>query len=93
MPVDDVVVVEVTLVLVVVAGSAMTGAATFRGAMGRSLTRSSAALTICQVRVVASPTTTSQPKKRVNRLTSGLSQASPAWFLNAISRFHQAGPD
>jgi hypothetical protein len=76
----EVVVVARRVALVVVEESAMAGAATFRGAMGRSLTWSSAALTICQVRVVASPTTTSQPKKRVNRLTPGLSQTSPAGF-------------
>jgi hypothetical protein len=64
-----VVVVDARVVLVVVAASVMTGAATFSGAMGLSLTRSSAALTICQVTVVDSPTTTSQPKKSVNRLT------------------------
>ena len=88
----EVVVVDATVVLVVVDESTMAGAATLSGAMGRSLTRLSAALTICQVRVVASPTTTSQPKKRENRLTSELSQTSPARLLNGVSRFHQARP-
>ncbi|MEE8405654.1 MAG: hypothetical protein V3S32_00725 [Acidimicrobiia bacterium] len=45
------------------------GAATLRGDEGRSLTRSSAALTICQVRAVVRTTTTSHPPANASRLT------------------------
>jgi hypothetical protein len=45
------------------------GAATLRGDEGRSLTRSSAALTICQVRAVVRTTTTSHPPVNASRLT------------------------
>lgn len=57
--------------------SVITGAATFSGAMGRSLTRSSAALTICHVIVVASTSTKSQAPARLQRFTLRLSQDPP----------------
>jgi hypothetical protein len=44
------------------------GAATLRGDDGRSLTRSSAALTICQVRAVVRTTTPSHPPINASRL-------------------------
>lgn len=67
---------DVELVMLEVVAPVMTGAATLRGARGRSLTRSSAALTICQVRVVARTRTPSHAANRLNRFTLELSQES-----------------
>lgn len=68
---DDIVLSAVVLVV-----SARAGAATLSGATGRSLTWSSAALTICQVTIVAPKTTSSQIPKMPNLRMSPFSQGS-----------------
>jgi nucleoside permease NupC len=62
--------------------TAAVGAAMFT-ATGRSLTRSSAALTICHVRVVVRPRTKAQtPKSAQRRISPPLSQDSPSVPIN-----------
>lgn len=88
---SGVVLVEGSSTVDVVESGASAGAATFSAVSGLSLTRSSAALTICHVRVVVSTRTTSHAPNRLKRLTSRLSQTRSGWLVNGSSRFHQAG--
>lgn len=60
-----------------------------RGDDGRSLTRLSAALTICQVRAVVKITTTNHPPINASLLTGQFSQAPSSLLINDSSRFSQ----
>lgn len=82
-----VLVVWAAVVVVVVRSAANTGASTLSGEAGRSLTRSSAALTICQVRVVVRNRTRVHPAMRLKRRTRSLSQTSRPGVVNEPSRF------
>lgn len=63
-----------------------TGAAIFSGDTGRSLTRSSAALTICQARVVVSTSTSDQAAARLHRRIEPLSQCPALDRVKELSR-------
>jgi DNA-binding response OmpR family regulator len=78
-------------VVVVVSAAESRGASTWIGATGRSLTRASAALTICQVTVVASRVTTTQAPTMLHLLISSLSQLYGTRPLNEGSSFSQGG--
>jgi hypothetical protein len=67
----------------------VTGAATWSGATGRSLTWASAALTICQVSPEAIRATITHAPTRLHLLMKSLSQELQARLINQTSRFSQ----